>query len=174
MHFRVHLCHLHFSLPWELPSSVCWVLCCNALGVQSCISEAQDVLPLVRILAFDNWLSSAAGSFCVGWACELRVVIERMCFSYLYFCLSTSWCMFLFFFFSFVRITTYGFLMLLKILYEFMRMLWWLLCALKVCHFSGQDSCSFRLHHLKNFHMYSGKKSGLYKEFIEIDFFNLY
>lgn len=66
--------------------------------------------------------------------------------------------MFLFLFFSFVRITTYSFLMLLKIPYEFMGMLWWLPCALKVCQFSRLGSCSLRVHHLQSFHMYSGKK----------------
>lgn len=47
----------------------------------------------------------------------------------------------LLFFFSFVRITTYSFLMLLKIPCEFMGMLWWLPCASEVCLFSGQDGC---------------------------------
>lgn len=65
------------------------------------------------------------------------------------------------FFFSFVRITTYSFLMLLKIPYEFMGMLWWLPCASQVCQFPGQDSCSFRLHHLQSLHMYFGEKSSL-------------
>lgn len=161
MHFHVHLCHLHFSLPWELLSSVCRVLCCNTLGVQNCVSEAQDVLLLVRMLVSDNWLSSAAGLFCVGWACELRAVIERMCFSNCTFVFPLHDACFVCFFFSFVRITTYSFLMLLKIPYEFMGMLWWLPCASQVCQFPGQDSCSFRLHHLHSLHMYFGEKSSL-------------
>lgn len=127
--------------------------------------DAQGVLLLVRILASDNWLSSAAELFCVGWACELRAMIERMCFSN---------CTFVFplhdaclFFFSFVRITTYSFLMLFKIPYEFMGMLWCLPRASKVCQFSGQDSCSFRLHYLQSLHMYSGEKvvyRGIYRD----------
>lgn len=57
--------------------------------------------------------------------------------------------------------------MLFKIPYEFMGMLWWLPCASKVCQFSGQDSCSFRLFHLQSLHMYSGEKvvyRGIYRD----------
>lgn len=64
MHFHVHLCYLHFSLPWELPSSVCWVLCCNISGVQSCVSSA--VRHKVCCCWSEFWLLTT------GWAVQLN------------------------------------------------------------------------------------------------------
>lgn len=117
--------------------SVCWVLCCNTSGVQSCVSEAQDVL-----LWSEFWLLTT------GWAVQLDCSVWAELVSWeqwlkgcasvtvlLSFHFMMHVCLF---FFSFVRITTYSFLMLLKIPYEFVGMLWWLPCASKVCQFSGR------------------------------------